>query len=69
MGWRRCAVLYGDDVYGTSVYEVYKELAKYRNIEILNNETLRKIPVWPPNRPIGRTIEVTYWNYSTVMPE
>ena len=44
IGWRSCAVLYGDDIWGTSVYATFKALADFRHIEILNNETLRKIP-------------------------
>jgi hypothetical protein len=44
IGWKRCAVLYGDDVWGISVYATFKELADFRHIEILNNETLRQIP-------------------------
>jgi len=44
IGWKRCAVLYGDDVWGNSVYSAFKELADFRHIEILNNVTMRKIP-------------------------
>lgn len=44
IGWRRCAVLHGDDASGITMYETFKEFAKQRQIEILNNETLRKLP-------------------------
>jgi ABC-type branched-subunit amino acid transport system substrate-binding protein len=53
IGWRKFAVLYGDDTSGTIMYETFKELAKHREIEILNNETLRRLPRYASKE--------TYW--------
>jgi hypothetical protein len=43
-GWTKCAILYGDEVWGQGVYDTFVKEAKRLGITILNDEDKRALP-------------------------
>ncbi|CAG9322981.1 unnamed protein product [Blepharisma stoltei] len=44
MGWTKCVVLYADDAYDLSVYDIFLQVSRFAGITILNKEQYRKFP-------------------------